>query len=144
MQSINVSMISLLAADIILILHVLFAAFVVFGLLLIFLGKTLGWSWVRNPWFRLVHVGAIGVVTLESWFGVACPLTTWEKMLRSQVGDVVYTGSFLSHLLETILYYRAPMWVFAVCYTVFGMMVLAGWIWIRPRPFTKSSKQGNP
>lgn len=137
-------MISFLAADIILILHVLFVAFVVIGLLLIFLGKTLGWSWVRNPWFRLAHVGAISVVTLESWFGVACPLTAWEKMLRSQAGDVVYTGSFLSHLLEKILYYRAPMWVFTVCYTVFGAIVLASWIWVRPRPFTKSLKQSNP
>jgi hypothetical protein len=133
-------MISLLAADIILVLHVLFVAFVVAGLLFIFIGKTRGWPWVRNPWFRVAHLAAIGGVTLESWFGVICPLTTWEKMLRSQAGEVVYTGSFLSHVLETILYYRAPMWVFTVCYTMFGAIVLASWIWVRPRPFTWTSK----
>ena len=59
------SMIYLLAADAILVMHVLFVAFVVIGLLLIHLGKTRGWFWVRNPWFRLAHVAAIGVVTLQ-------------------------------------------------------------------------------
>jgi len=131
-------MIYLLAADAILIIHVLFVAFVVIGLLLILLGKIRGWFWIRNPWFRLGHVAAIGVIVVQSWFGVMCPLTIWEKELRLQAGEAVYTGSFISHLLETILYYRAPMWVFAVCYTMFGAIVVASWIWARPRPFTKA------
>ena len=68
----------LISADLLLLLHVLFVAFVVFGLVLILVGKLLSWSWVHNPWFRLVHVLAIGVVVLQSWFGVICPLTTLE------------------------------------------------------------------
>jgi hypothetical protein len=117
-------------------MHVLFVAFVVIGLLLIFLGRTRGWFWIRNPWFRLAHVAAIGVVTLQSWFGLMYPLTIWEKELRLRACDVMYSGSFISHLLETILYYRAPMWVFVVCYTMFGAIVVASWIWVCPRPFT--------
>ena len=54
--------IPLLAADIILLLHVLFVAFVVIGLLLIFIGKIRYWLWIRNPWFRLIHLAAIAVV----------------------------------------------------------------------------------
>jgi len=34
------------------------------------------------------------------------------------------------------LYFQAPAWVFAVCYTVFGAIVAASWIWVRPRPIT--------
>jgi len=124
-----------LAADAILILHVLFVAFVTGGLLLIFLGKYRGWSWVRNPWFRLAHVAAIVVVTLQSWAGIICPLTTLENILRYRAGETVYIGSFMSHMLEYIIYYRAPTWVFAVCYTAFGALVIASWIWVRPRPF---------
>jgi len=138
------STIYLLAADAILIIHVLFVAFVIIGLLLIFLGKTRGWFWIRNPWFRLAHVAAIGVVSLLSWFGLMCPLTILEKALRLQAGEAVYTSSFISHLLETILYYRAPMWVFAVCYTMFGAIVVASWIWVRPRPFTNTSNDYTP
>ena len=135
------SAIYLLAADTLLILHVLLAAFIVIGLFLIFLGKNREWPWVRNPWFRLAHIAAISVVTAQSWFGVICPLTIWEKELRAQAGEAVYSGSFISHSLETILYLRAPMWVFAVCYTAFGAIVVASWIWVRPRPFTNPSKR---
>ena len=123
----------LLAADAVLLLHVLFVAFVVFGLLLIFIGKACAWSWVRNPWFRIAHLAAIGVVVLQSWFGVICPLTDLEMALRSRAGGASYAGSFVSHWLEAILYYRAPAWVFAVCYTLFGALVLASWFLVRPR-----------
>jgi len=127
----------LIAVDAILLLHVLFVAFVVLGLVLIFVGLALEWSWIRNPWFRLMHLVAIGVVVVQSWLGIICPLTTVENELRSRVGDTVYSGSFISHWLETILYYQAPEWFFVVCYTTFGVVVVASWFWVRPRRFTK-------
>ena len=123
-----------LAADLVLLTHVLFVAFVVFGLLLIIAGGLRSWRWVRNPWFRWGHMAAIGIVVLQSWLGVICPLTTWEMALRDKAGDAVYTGSFVAHWLEAILYYRAPEWFFIVGYTAFGLLVVAGWYWIRPRP----------
>ena len=126
-----------LAADAVLLLHVLFVIFVIGGLLLIFLGNYRRWHWVRNPWFRMAHAAAIAVVTLQSWAGMICPLTTLENMLRRRAGGAVYADSFISHLLEQIIYYRAPAWVFAVCYTAFGAVVVASWIWVRPRPFSQ-------
>ncbi len=125
----------LLAADIITLLHVLFVAFVVIGLLLILVGKVRAWSWVRNPWFRLIHLAAISVVMVQSWLGLICPLTSLEMALRSQAGDTVYSGSFLSHWLESILYYQVPSWIFVLCYMAFGAAVVASWFWIRPRRF---------
>ncbi len=127
----------LLTADAILLLHIIFVAFVVFGLVLIFAGKALAWSWVRNPWFRLIHLVAIGLVVVQSWLRVICPLTTIEMSLRTRAGETAYSGSFISHRLETLLYYHAPPWVFVVCYTVFGAVVLASWFWVRPRSLTK-------
>ena len=126
----------LLAADVLLFTHVLFVAFVTFGLLFIFAGKLFSWPWVRNPWFRLAHLIAIGVVVLQSWLGVICPLTTWEMALREKAGDAVYAGTFVSHWLETVLYYSAPAWIFILCYTVFGLLVLVSWFWVRPNPFS--------
>jgi hypothetical protein len=123
----------LLAADLLLFGHVLFVAFVVLGLALILIGKPCDWDWVRNLWFRLAHLAAIGVVVLKSWVGVICPLTPWEMALRERAGDAVYSGSFISHWLESILYFRAPAWVFTVCYTVFAAAVVASWFWVRPR-----------
>ena len=131
----NSTVFYLIAADTILFTHVLFVAFVIFGLILIFAGKLLSWSWVRNPWFRLAHLIGIVVVVLQAWLGVICPLTTWEMALRSKAGDAVYSGSFIAHWLETLLYYQAPTWVFVVCYSAFGSLVVLSWFWVRPRPF---------
>ena len=124
-------------------LHALFVAFVVVGLILIFTGKLRCWSWIGNPWFRLAHLAAITIVVVQSWIGAICPLTSLEMALRSRAGETGYSGSFISHWLDTILYYQAPAWVFVVCYTVFGAAVVASWFWVRPRPLTRSSSEDN-
>ena len=127
----------LAVADAILFIHVLFVVFVIFSLLLIFMGHFLSWAWVRNPWFRLTHLLGIAVVVLQSWLGVICPLTDWEMALRAKAGDSVYAVSFISFWLEKLLYYQAPAWVFVVCYSAFGVLVVVSWYWVRPRPFYK-------
>ena len=129
------STIFLLSADAILLLHVIFVAFVVLGLVLILLGKIRSWRWIRNPWFRLTHLAAIAVVVIQSWFDIICPLTTIEMALRSQAADTVYSGSFIAHWLETLLYYQLQPWVFVLCYSLFGVAVGASWHWVRPRGF---------
>ncbi|MBT59478.1 MAG: hypothetical protein CL393_08140, partial [Acidiferrobacteraceae bacterium] len=74
----------LIAADMMLFMHVLFVAFVIAGLVFVFVGKIASWPWVLNPWFRLLHLVAIAVVVLQSWLGVICPLTIWEMQLREK------------------------------------------------------------
>lgn len=118
-------------ADLVLFLHVAIVLFVMLGLVLVFVGNTCSWRWVNNPWFRLSHLAAIGVVVAEAWLGVVCPLTTLEMWLRDQAGETFYSGSFIEHWLHQLLYYDAPGWVFTVAYTVFGLLVLATW-WIFP------------
>lgn len=132
----------LLAADVLLFCHTLFVVFVILSLALILIGKPLDWQWVRNPWFRVTHLAAIGIVVLQSWLGMICPLTTWEMALRERAGTDAYSGTFISHWLESVLYYQAPMWVFAVCYTLFAAIVVASWFWVRPRRFGKRPTHG--
>ena len=122
----------LLVADAILIVHVLFVGFVVLGLTAIYLGLFLRWSWVRNIWFRVLHLAGIGIVVLQSWLGAICPLTTWEMVVREKAGAETYSGSLIQNWLQSILYYSAPEWVFIVCYTVFGGFALASWFIVRP------------
>jgi len=126
----------ILAADAVLLLHVFVVIFIVLGLVLIFVGNVLTWRWVRNPWFRLLHLLAICVVVLLSWLSFICPLTSIEMALRGRAGDIAYSGSFISHWLETILYYQAPPWVFVICYTIFGVIVVASWFLVRPHRFS--------
>jgi hypothetical protein len=121
-----------LAADAILVSHVLLVAFIVVGLVSIYTGKWLSWSWVRNYWFRLLHLAAIMIVVLQSWLGVVCPLTIWETEMRELAGGEGYEGSFIQYWLQSILYYEAPAWVFIVAYTVFAGVVVASWFIVPP------------
>lgn len=123
----------LLAANAILVVHVLFVAFVVLGLVAVYVGHWLSWEWVRGFWFRVLHMAAIGIVVLQAWASLICPLTIWEMQLRERAGAATYKGSFIQHWLQTILYYEAPGWVFITCYTLFGGLVLASWFIVRPR-----------
>ncbi len=128
-------------ADFILVVHVLFVLFVVCGLLAIYLGYALQWQWVRNRVFRLAHLAAIGIVVLQAWLGVICPLTSWEMALRDRAGEATYSGSFIQHWLQQLLYYSAPDWVFVLLYTVFGSLVLASWWLVRPNPTASGQKE---
>lgn len=118
-------------ANLVLLLHLTIVLFVLLGLVLVFAGNACGWRWVNNPWFRLSHLLAIGVVVAEVWLDIVCPLTALEMWLRSQTEGVGYSGGFIEHWLQRLLYYEAPAWVFTVAYTMFGLLVLATW-WIFP------------
>ena len=123
----------MLAADGLLTIHALFIVFVVFGLILIIAGLIRNWRWTRNPWFRFIHLGAIGIVVIQSWLNVICPLTIWENTLREKAGGVTYAGSFIRHWLHKLIFYQAEAWVFALAYSVFAALVVLAWYLAPPR-----------
>lgn len=132
-----------IAADVLVVFHACFVVFVVAGLLLTFAGGWRGWRWVRNFWFRAAHLACIGVVVAESWFGIICPLTTWEKQLRDLAGETAYRGDFIAHWVGEILFYDLPAWVFTLAYSLFGLAVLATFVFVPPRrPFRR--KRNHP
>ena len=121
-----------LFADVVLSLHFAVVVFVVCGLVLIIAGNLRGWRWANAPWFRVAHLGAIGVVVAEVWFGITCPLTTLEVWLRAKAGAETYSVSFIEHWLQRLLFYKAPSWAFVLGYSVFGLLVLATWWYFPP------------
>lgn len=122
----------LFLADAVLFLHTAIVGFVVLGVPCIYIGKLLAWRWVRNYWLRVTHLLSIGIVTAQSWAGVICPLTTLEMWLREQGGMTGYTGSFIEHWLQTLLYWDLPAWVFIVVYSLFALLVVATWLVVPP------------
>ena len=118
-------------ADLVLVVHGLYVGFVVIGFALVLLGLARGCSWVRHPGFRYAHLAAIGIVVLQVWIGMECPLTTVESALRLRAGEAGYGTSFIQHWLYRLLYYRAETRVFAVIYSLFGAAVVLVW-WFAP------------
>ena len=125
-----------LLADSILILHFAFVAFVVIGLLVIWVGWVRRWRFVYNFWFRLTHLLAIGVVAAESLAGIVCPLTIWENHLRLLAGGgEAYAGSFVQHWLHRVMFYEASESTFTIIYLLFFTAVaLSLWLVKPHRP----------
>ena len=121
-----------LLAEAVLILHLGVVAFIVGGLVLIVAGNLRGWRWVNGLGFRVAHLTAIGVVVAEAWFGAVCPLTTLEMWLRAEGASPTYSGSFVEHWLQSLLYVAAPPWAFVLAYSLFGLVVAATWWYFPP------------
>ncbi len=124
-------------ADFILILHALYVAFVIGGLVLTLAGQLCRWQWVRNPWFRVAHLAAIGYVMVQGWLGRRCPLTDLEMALRERAGEPIYEETFIAHWVGRLIYYDLPQWVFTLGYTVFGALVALTWWRFPPRSFRR-------
>ncbi len=112
-----------LAADFTVILHLAYVAFVVWGLVAIVGGYWRGWSWVHNRWFRGIHLAMILIVVFEAWWGMTCPLTTWEQLLRDRAGQATYSGSFVGNAVHEFLFFELSETSFTVIYTLFGALV---------------------
>jgi hypothetical protein len=100
---------------------------------LILVGAALQWSWIRNFWLRVIHLGAIGIVALEALIGMACPLTVWEDWFRRHAGQTVTEGSFVGRCLHNVIFLDCPPWFFTVLHVGFALLVLATFIVIPPR-----------
>jgi hypothetical protein len=121
-------------ADAILVVHFLIAGFIVLGLGAVWLGAALGWRWVRDPWFRYLHLAAIAFVATEAALGVACPLTAWEELLRGGVS----AESFVGRWVRALLFYQAPEWVFTGAYVAWTLATLATLRLVPPRANRKA------
>lgn len=104
------------AADVVLVMHLLFVAFVVFG-------GFLTWRWPRVALVQL-PVALYGVVI--EIVGFRCPLTPLEKRLRRQAGSAGYDGGFVEHYIVRVLYPGEFTWgvkVFLACAVVLANAV---------------------
>jgi hypothetical protein len=120
-------------ADLTAIMHLAYILFVVIGQALILLGWLRGWGWTRRCIFRMLHIAAIGLVVIEVWGEIYCPLTLLENYLRALSGESVYSSSFISYWVGRLIYYDAPAWVFTLLYTVFFAIVAGTYIAYPPR-----------
>lgn len=127
-------------ADLVVIVHFSYVLFVILGLLLTVIGGPLKWDWVRNVWFRGIHLGMILIVVLEAWAGITCPLTTLEQSLRAAAGQESYQGDFIATWVHDALFFDAEPWIFTVVYSLFGGLVLITLCCIPPRRRRRSIK----
>jgi hypothetical protein len=124
-------------ADVVLVAHIGVVSFVILGLFVTLLGALCRWQWVRNMWFRGVHLALICYISLQALCGVTCPLTTWEWDLRRAANPELngVATSEAMRFLQNILFYDLgdKMWIFAVAYSVFALLVVLAFVLVPPR-----------
>ncbi|HSG22384.1 MAG TPA: DUF2784 domain-containing protein [Azonexus sp.] len=90
----KLSMLYPLLADAVLLFHLAFILFVVFGALLL----------RRFPRLIWLHLPAVIWAGLIELIGLVCPLTPLENHLRRLGGETGYSGGFIEHYLLPIIY----------------------------------------
>jgi hypothetical protein len=104
------------------------------GLLAVIIGWPLKWAWVRSPWWRLAHLAIMAYIAFNAVRGELCFLTIWEAELRYQAGQYERDQiSFIGRLFRDALYVDVPQRSLDVAYLVFGSLVLASVLFVRPR-----------
>ncbi len=83
-----------LAADAVLVLHLLFILFAVAGGLLLF----------RWRWLLVLHLPAVVWAVLIEWRSWICPLTPLENYLRHKARQDPYEGGFIEQYLLPVIY----------------------------------------
>jgi len=83
-----------IAADGLVLFHLLFILFVLFGGLLVL-------KWRHLAWWHL-PAAAWGVAV--EVFQLACPLTQWENLMRNAAGQTGYGGGFIEHYVWPVIY----------------------------------------
>src|SRR5688572_13190915 len=129
-----------LLADLVLLVHFAFVAFVALGFLVIWVGYFCRWPFVRDLRFRVAHLVAMGVVLAESLTGFICPLTTWENQLRKHAGEAAgYSGSFIQHCVGRLLFHDWSEQTFTFIYA--GLFILVGITFWVVRPQRRTQRQ---
>jgi hypothetical protein len=138
----------IIAADAIVILHLAYVLFVLVGLALIYIGWFCRWKWVRNFWFRLLHLVMIAAVVFEVCFDFECPLTTWENQLRAAGGDPLHGGDFVARCVNAILfpeYTDENRIYFTIGFYTVGALIFLAMVLVPPRwPWAKKPGPQTP
>lgn len=87
-------MLARLAADGVVLIHLLFILFAVLGGLLV-----LRWRWVAS-----LHLPAVAWGATVEFTGWLCPLTPLENWLRRLGAEAGYRGGFIEHYLIPLIY----------------------------------------
>ncbi len=124
-------------ADLVLIFHFGIVIFVTCLFLIIPLGYKFKWKWIKNRKIRLTHFFLIFFVTIETTFGLTCPLTLIEFNLRG----VIFSDSFISIWLQNLLYWNFPKEYFLISYI--ACLIWTIFMWYKFPPNNKDKDKIN-
>jgi len=125
-------------ADTIIVVHFLFILFMLFGFFLTLYGIFFRHKFFDRWLFRSLHLLGIFYVVSLSILGKYCPLTILENELRLRYEVYsVYSGSFIVHYLEKLVYPDVNPWVIRIPTVFLAIFTIVVFI-VRPPEKIKS------
>jgi len=107
-------------ADTVILIHFLWIVF-------LFIGAYLG---SKYKLIRTFHLLGLGFALITQIFHLYCPLTYLELWLRKKHDpSLIYTGSFIIHYLEKIIYIEIPP--LTILLSTILLFLFNGWLYLR-------------
>ena len=109
-------------ADLTVLTHFLWILFLIFG----------GIWGRKHKAVKVAHIGGLAFAFIINVFGFYCPLTDLEVWLASKSSPATaYSGSFISHYLDKIIYLNVSDW--AIAAMTVALCGFNAWLYLRKK-----------
>ena len=95
---------------------------------LIPLGYYQKWEWVKNKYYRLIHLVLMGIIFIETILGFMCPLTILENFLRNDIE----INNKITQIIHQIMYWDLPTYQFIILYLLSLLYLIFLWFFFKP------------
>ena len=114
--------------EIVLFFHFFIFLFITFSFFLIPFGYFKKWEWVKNKYYRLIHLVLMGIILIETILGFMCPLTILENFLRNNIE----VDNNLTQIIHQIMYWNLPNYQFIILYILSFSYLIFLWFFFKP------------
>ena len=119
---------NVLFSEIVLLFHFCIFLFIILSFFFIPFGYYQKWEWVKNKYYRLIHLVLMGFIFVETILGFMCPLTVLENFLRNNIG-INYK---ITQIIHQIMYWDLPTYQFIILYLLSLLYIIFLWIFFKP------------
>ena len=119
---------NIIFSEIVLLFHFCIFLFMVLGFFLIPLGYNQKWEWVKNRYYRLIHLILMGIIFIETILGFMCPLTILENFLRNDIE----IDNKITQIIHQIMYWNLPTYQFIILYLLSLLYLIFLWFFFKP------------
>ncbi len=119
---------NVLFSEIVLLFHFSIFLFIILSFILIPLGYHKKWKWVKNKYYRLIHLILMGIIFIETILGFMCPLTILENFLRNDIE----INNKITQIIHQVMYWDLPTYQFIILYLLSLLYLIFLWFFFKP------------
>mgnify|MGYP001241253237 CR=1 FL=1 len=119
---------NIIFSEIVLLFHFCIFLFMLLSFFFIPIGYYQKWKWVKNRYYRSIHIILMGIILIETILGFMCPLTKLENFLRN---DTKVNSKF-AEIIHLIMYWDLSSYQFIILYLLSLLYLLFLWFFFKP------------